>query len=93
MAQVYNAILQSCEQVHDEMVCRQGCESWPYFRFNVDRGLEDVGMHEWEAAAQQRLTGITEAYMRWLDVTRSLSSCVPVLNGGMPGKLSTPTWL
>ena len=93
IAGVYNAILRNCEQVHDEMMRRQEHETWPYFRFNVDRGLEDVGMYEWDPATLQRVTGITEGYMRWLRVTHNLGSCVHVLNGDSPGELSSWTRL
>jgi len=46
--------------------------------------LEEVGVHWWEAAAQERLTGIMEAYTWWLDVTRSLGLCVRELNDDTP---------
>jgi len=60
-------------------MCRKDYDK--YSRFNVDRSLEGVGVHWWGAVAQERLTGITEAEMWWLDVTRSLGSCVSELNG------------
>jgi hypothetical protein len=33
-----------------------------YYRFNVDQGLEDIGLEEWRES--QKLTEATEAYLR-----------------------------
>jgi hypothetical protein len=68
--------LQSCEVVHNRLVLRGQREDFPYFRFNVDRGLQSVDIAEWHGSGpQETLVGITEAYTRWAEVEQHLDKC------------------
>jgi hypothetical protein len=73
-------LIESCEFVHDRVCRRFGPTS--YFRFSVDRGLENIGVEEWnEAGDQGRLAGVTSAYLRKAEASRQLTSCAQVLAG------------
>jgi hypothetical protein len=50
-----------------------------YFRFNVENGLEDIGLEEWE-----HFTKLTEATNHYLDgLRKQVSECVDALLSGM----------
>jgi len=81
LAQLSQKLIESCEHVHDNLIRSQHPLS--YFRFSVDRGLEEVGVEEWkEAGDNGRLAGITSAYLRKAEIDRHLNYCVQVVNSG-----------
>jgi len=80
-ADLSQKLIESCEHVHDRLFRSQHPLS--YFRFSVDRGLEEVGVKEWkEAGDDGRLAGITSAYLRKAEIDRHLNYCVQVVNSG-----------
>ena len=61
-----------------------------YYRFNVDQGLETIGLQEWEKMNQ--LAGFTQAYLNNAQTYRSQLACVKrireLTNKAMPYELS-----
>ena len=75
LADLSQRLIESCEVVHDHLVRNQPLLS--YFRFSVDRGLDEVGVREWKEAGDcGHLTGITGAYLRKAEPARLLDLCV-----------------
>jgi len=85
VAEACTAILHGCELVHD-FVCReQQRNGSPYYRFNVDRGLDAVNVKEWkEAGPNGTLATITTAYLQWAEVIARLDSCARILKDKQP---------
>jgi hypothetical protein len=48
-----------------------------FFRFSVNRGLEDIDLDEW--ARESELAGVTDAYLRYHSQQVDLQKCVEVL--------------
>jgi hypothetical protein len=46
---------------------------FPYFRFNVDEGMEDVGLEEWKKVVD--MTGMTRSYLDEPEVKEDLKKC------------------
>jgi Patatin-like phospholipase len=46
---------------------------FPYFRFNVDEGMEDIGLEEWKKVID--MTGMTRSYLDEPEVKEDLKSC------------------
>jgi hypothetical protein len=69
----------SCEAVDDEVYkefSRPG-NSQPYFRFSVDRGLQNVVLDEWEK--EQEMSAVTEAYLKYSVQAERARRCVTAL--------------
>ena len=65
-------------EFEEEMKHRHGAEQPIYFRFNVQHGLEDVGLEEWREMG--RTYGVTREYLKrqWTQVDRCVSQlCRP----------------
>jgi hypothetical protein len=88
VVEVSERVLQDCEHVHYRVFSRRNPDGLPYFRFNVARGLDSVGVKEWrQAGSNGQLTAITEGYLRHPEVKVSLNSCIQILNGEKPREL------
>jgi hypothetical protein len=88
IADACQAIIANCEQVHDRTL-RNLRDGFPYFRLNVDRGLDAVDIMEWnEAGPNGKLSGIADSYMRWKEVDTRLNYCLRAMNGEHPGRFS-----
>lgn len=46
---------------------------FPYFRFNVDEGMEDIGLEEWKKVID--MTGMTRGYLDEPEVKADLKNC------------------
>ena len=79
LADLSQRLIESCKATHDRLIRSQDLLS--YFRFSVDRGLDQVGMKEWKEAEGRRLTGITSAYLGTAELARCLNLCVRVVHG------------
>ena len=81
LADVSQRLMESCELAHDHLIRSQPLLS--YFRFSVDRGLDEIGVKEWkEVGDHGRLAGITSAYLRKAEPAHLLDLCVQVVNSG-----------
>ena len=74
-------LAKNCEDVADRVGEKFRMESGekedPYFRFSVNRGLEDIKLGEW--AQERTLAGVTSAYMRFQEQNVALERCVKAL--------------
>ena len=57
------------EEAHSEDESLQ----FPYFRFNVPRGMEKIGLEEWKAT--EKITALTRSYLESPDVKKELENC------------------
>ena len=64
MANGVTSIIINTEAVHDELQ-READQTFPYFRFNVERNVGDIGLEDWKKL--EALTIHTSAYMRTYD--------------------------
>jgi hypothetical protein len=73
------AIATDCEGTNQEMEkrFRRAQGSRLYFRFNVDQGLQNIRLDEWERLAE--VSGHTSNYMKHQEVTHKLEGIVKVL--------------
>ena len=60
-------------EFEEEVKYRHGDEQPIYFRFNVQHGLEDIGLEEWHEMG--RTYGVTRKYLKrqWTQVERCVS--------------------
>ena len=76
-------LAKNCEAVAGEMGARFRMESEkngtksPYFRFSVDRGLENIKLDEWAQGGQ--LTAVTSGYMSFQDQVMAVKGFVNAL--------------
>lgn len=61
MANALSRIVTNTEAVHDMLQRQSDQESYPYFRFNVERDFGDIGLEDWKKI--RNLTENTIAYM------------------------------
>lgn len=57
------------EEAHSEDESLQ----FPYFRFNVPRGMEKIGLEEWKAT--EKITALTRSYLESPDIKKELENC------------------
>ena len=46
------ALTTNSEMVHQRVFRRSASENFPYYRFNVERGMDDIGLQEWEKTVE-----------------------------------------
>ena len=73
------AIATSCEHSAREVAKRFQGTSNIYFRFNVEQGLQNVGLEQWEKL--EDVTANTENYMRVPEVDQKLEAAVTAIQG------------
>jgi hypothetical protein len=79
LVELSQQLIDSCESVHDR-VCRHLGPK--YFRFSVDRGLEDMGSQPWNhTSGLGYLADITSAYLRKAECNRDVTSCAQMITG------------
>jgi len=61
------------EEAHSEDEYLQ----FPYFRFNVPRGMEGIGLEEWKMA--EKMTALTRSYLESPDVKKEMQRCARAL--------------
>ena len=76
MASGLTNIVTNTEAVHDNLH-RQADEKFPYFRFNVERNVGDIGLEDWKRS--QALTTHTSAYMGTYDSEKRKTMCAKCL--------------
>lgn len=72
-------IATDCEQKANEIERRFASTPEVYFRFNVEHGLQKVGLGEWERLGE--LEGITRTHIRLAHVHGRLEQAVRVIQG------------
>lgn len=79
VAPILADIVSNCEEAHRRMLetCHNNDETYLYFRFNVDRGLEKIPLDEYEAAGD--IESATANYLRELSFDRKPEDCVKML--------------
>jgi predicted acylesterase/phospholipase RssA len=50
---------------------------FPYFRFNVQNGMEEIGLEEWDNWVL--ITGVTRTYLESVDIPTKLEECAKAL--------------
>ena len=60
-------------QVYREAHSQDESAQFPYFRFNVDEGMEDIGLEEWKKVVD--MTGMTRSYLDEPEVKADLKNC------------------
>ena len=60
-------------RVWGEAHSRDESTQFPYFRFNVDEGMEDIGLEEWKKVID--MTGMTRSYLDEPEVKEDLKNC------------------
>ncbi|KAG9088978.1 hypothetical protein FS749_001709 [Ceratobasidium sp. UAMH 11750] len=66
-------IATDCEEIHQELARRQQL-SEVYFRFNVDQGMQGIGLQEWNR--MQEIGAHTRSYLLSYDCNRSVDRAV-----------------
>ncbi|KAH7326829.1 acyl transferase/acyl hydrolase/lysophospholipase [Rhizoctonia solani] len=72
--QLYKKIALSCEENHQAVTRRFKSWSNIYYRFNVDRGMGDIGLEEWKMLSQIETN--TKTYTETIDVNASIELAV-----------------
>lgn len=71
----------SSEPIHqrlsDESNSRDHARQFPYYRFNVERGMDSIGLEEWKAMV--RIEELTARYMDEGDTERKKKMCAEIL--------------
>jgi predicted acylesterase/phospholipase RssA len=74
LVQAMRGIATDCEQKAQEVARRfQGLPDF-YFRFNVEQGMQDIGLAQWERLGQ--VTTHTVQYMKMVEVDQNLDAVV-----------------
>ena len=76
MASGLTNIVTNTEAVHDSLH-READEKFPYFRFNVERNVGDIGLEDWKRS--EALTTHTSAYMGTYDLEKKKTLCAKCL--------------
>jgi len=76
MANGLTRIVTNTEAVHDGLH-READQRFPYFRFNVERDVGDIGLEDWKKL--EALTTHTNAYMGTYDSEKKKISCAKCL--------------
>ena len=79
LAQVLKSIATNSEIIAEEM--KKRCKNIPgiYYRLNVDRGLDSIGLEEWKR--MREVTEHTKNYLKLEDVEQQVESIVEALCG------------
>jgi len=72
MASALGSIVTNSEAVHDVLE-RDAHEQFPYFRFNVNRDVGDIGLEDWKRLGP--MTAHTKAYMTTFDLEKKKILC------------------
>jgi len=72
MANALTSIVTNSEAIHDVLE-RDAHEKFPYFRFNVDRDVGDIGLEDWKKLGP--MTAYTKAYMTTFDMEKKKVLC------------------
>jgi len=76
MAGALTRIVTNTEAVHDAMH-READKQFPYFRFNVERNVGDIGLEDWKKF--EALATHTKAYMSTYDLEKRNIKCAKCL--------------
>jgi hypothetical protein len=76
MANALTSIVTNTETVHD-MLQRESDQQYPYFRFNVERDVGDIGLEDWKK--MHALTTHTTAYMAIFESEKRKIMCAKCL--------------
>jgi hypothetical protein len=60
-------------RVYEEAHSQDESAQFPYFRFNVQRGLDEIGLEEWKMA--EAMGDVTRSYLESPDVKHELEKC------------------
>jgi hypothetical protein len=76
MGGALTSIVTNTEAVHDQLE-RDAHEQFPYFRFNVERDVGDIGLEDWKKLS--KMAAHTQAYMRTFEMEMKKISCAKCL--------------
>jgi len=76
MANAFTSIVTDTEAVHDHLQ-REAEHQFPYFRFNVERDVGDIGLEDWKK--MESLTTHTAAYMSIYESEKRKLMCAKCL--------------
>jgi hypothetical protein len=60
-------------RVWEEANSQDEVAQFPYFRFNVVRGMDEIGLEEWRMA--EVMTDLTRSYLESPDIKKELGKC------------------
>lgn len=63
--------------VYEEAHSKDVSVQFPYFRFNVQNGMEEIGLEEWDNWVL--ITGLTRTYLESFDISAKLEECAKAL--------------
>jgi hypothetical protein len=79
VVETLRAMAADCEQSAQDITWRFQDTPNVYFRFNVEQGLQTVGLAEW--GKLDEVTAHTEQYMKMVEVDQRLGAAVVALQG------------
>ncbi|KAF8599735.1 FabD/lysophospholipase-like protein [Ceratobasidium sp. AG-I] len=82
MIQVLKGIASDCERTADEMAHRFRHVNGLYFRFNVDQGMQSIGLSDWEKLSE--VVAHTRGYMQGPEVATRRNNAVSALRKERP---------
>ena len=76
------------EHVHNQMFASASSHHRMYYRFNVERGMESIGLQDWKASV--RIGELTKSYLEENEMRMKKDKCVEdLLNPTMPEGIYT----
>ncbi|TKA49859.1 hypothetical protein B0A49_13135 [Cryomyces minteri] len=78
------------EPKHEDMVVTMEHLKVPYFRFNVEEGLENTKMDEWKSDTIHRIQEMTQEYLKINDTRDKIRKCAEYLVAYRRGRCPTP---
>jgi len=63
--------------VYAEANSKDASVHFPYFRFNVQNGMDEIGLEEWDNWVL--ITGLTRTYLESIDIPAKLEECAKLL--------------
>lgn len=90
LIKVIQDIATDCETTANNMAKEMFRQAIPYFRFNVDRGLHDLLLNEWERL--DIVQSSTDSYLDKHDVIQDLNRLASMLRVRIQSRLYGHTW-
>lgn len=78
LIELFKEIAQDCEKTAEEAAREFGADSDFYFRLNVERGMENISLEEWERSSE--VVTHTKQYLKRHEISRKVDKLVNVLH-------------
>lgn len=92
MAHALTSLVTDSENVHQQLQSlshgRRVETQFPYFRFNVDRDVGDIGLSDADPQSQERLAAHTHSYLLDFEIETKRTQCVDFLVNPPPAECS-----